>query len=253
MLPPGQRFFDRQWLVLVLVVFVVEIAFFTVVSATPLTAGQSDSILNGTQGILTEIENEPLALKAIDIFLNNAGIAVFEFIPITGWIKFYSVTLATGQVISALAASSGIPAPLLLITTFLSPHSWIELSAYAVAVAESLLLVYAIPKRRFRAELNRAVASVVLAMMLLFFAAFLEAITVQYDLIGFVYAWMVAVFVGLAIYAAWRRGRRHQTPPSGAEPTSPSGVTVPSPQGGETGGASGSAYMESSALDAGAI
>jgi uncharacterized membrane protein SpoIIM required for sporulation len=229
MLPAGRQSLDRRWLILVVSIFVFEVALFAVVSSMPLSAAQTNSLLNDTQGVVTQMQNEPLAFKATDIFSNNAWIALFEFVPVFGWIRFFTVTFTTGQVISALASTSGVPAVLLLITTFLSPHAWIELMAYAVAVAESLLLVYALLRRRLRAEIPRAAESLALAFLMLLFAAFLEALTVQYSsatsLAGFGYAWVVAVVVVLAFYWAWRKARG-PSPPSTPETTSPPGIPV---------------------------
>jgi len=245
MFPAERQIFDRRWLILVLITYVVEIAFFAIVSLTPLSASQSNSILNGTSGALNQIQSEPFPFKVISIFLNNAGIMVLEFVPILGWIRFASVTLATGQVLSALGSTSGVPAAFLLIVTFLSPHSWIELSSYAVAVAESFLLLYAIPARRLRAEVSRAAMSFGLAMLLLIFAAFLESITLEFGLDGFAYAWVLAILIGLGLYLVWRSQRRPPAPPYGAEPAPPPPIEVPPQQPPEPGaGGPGSSYME---------
>jgi uncharacterized membrane protein SpoIIM required for sporulation len=226
--------FDKRWFILVLATFVLEVALFAVVSSISLSSAQVTSLINGTQGTLTQIDNAPFAYKVVDIFSNNMEIASLEFVPVFGWIRFVTVTYSTAQVISALASSYGVPAALLLIVTFLSPHSWIELMAYAVAVAESVLLAYAVPARRLHAELFRAVASVPLVILMLMFAAFLEAITVQYgtvqnDFTGFGYAWGVAIAVGLALYLLHRRLRPSRGVPVVAQPFPPPDVYVPSP------------------------
>jgi len=207
----GKLRFDRRWLTLVLATFVFEVALFAVVSNVPLSPSDANSLLNDTRAILSQIENEPLMFNALDIFANNALIAVFEFVPFLGWIRFVEVTILTGQVISALASSSGVPASILLITTFLSPHSWVELMAYAVAIAESILMVYSAFAKRLKEELSRAAASFALVILMLMVAALLEAITVQYSIEGFVYAWAVALAIGLAVSWAYLRMRRSGT------------------------------------------
>jgi uncharacterized membrane protein SpoIIM required for sporulation len=215
--------FDRKWLILVLSIFVLEVAFFAVISSIPVSAAEADPLLNDTQGILAQIQNEPLALKAVDIFANNARIAVLEFVPFFGLVSFAEVTFSTGQVISALAYFSGVSAALLLVATFLSPHAWIELMAYAAAVAESVLLVYSASAGHLRAELSRAAASLALVMLMLMFAAFLEAITVEYSQDGFLYAWGVAIVAALAFYWLYHNARPKEVSRVGPEPLPPSG------------------------------
>jgi uncharacterized membrane protein SpoIIM required for sporulation len=167
--------------------------------------------LNDTQGLVSQLQNDSLIFKTIDIFVNNVRIALEEFVPGLGWYFFFGVTLTTGQIYSALGSSSGVPAALLLITTFLSPHSWFELAAYAIAVAESFFLVYAAFRSRLRAEVPRVASAVLLVIFMLFFAAFLEAIAIEYSFEGFAYAWGVVVVAALPLYWLLRNLRR---PPS---------------------------------------
>jgi uncharacterized RDD family membrane protein YckC len=96
-------------------------------------------------------------------------------------------------------------------------------------VAESFFLLYALATRRLLAELFRAAASVVLAIAMLMFAAFLEAITIEYGLPGFGYAWVVAVVVALVLFTVWRRVRTLAGVPTGAEPTPPPSVPISGP------------------------
>ncbi len=206
--PARKRLFDNSWLKVVVVVFVLQVALFAAVSFVTLPADQANSLLNDTKGLVSEVQNASLISKTIDIFVNNVRIALEEFVPGFGWYLFFGVTLTTGQIYSALGSSSGIPAALLLITTFLSPHAWFELAAYAIAVAESFLLVYAAFRRGLRAEVPRAAISVLLVVLTLFFAAFLEAISIEYSFEGFAYAWAVVVVAAFSLYWLFRNLRR---------------------------------------------
>ncbi|MGA1974502.1 MAG: stage II sporulation protein M [Conexivisphaerales archaeon] len=212
MMSSREPLFDRKWLILVLAVFVGQVALFAAFSTIKVPADQANSLLNDTKAIVAQMENEPLLLKALDIFLNNVSIALREFVPVLGWYIFYEATLTTGQIISSLAVSSGVPVSLLLITTFLSPHSYVEFMAYAVAVTESFLLAYSIPMRRLRAELPRAMSSLALAVFMLLFAALLESISIQYGFIGYAYAWGVLVLSVFPLY--WLNRRLHWPAPA---------------------------------------
>lgn len=217
--PARKPLFDNSWLKVVVVIFVLQVALLAAVSFVTLPADQANSLLNDTKGLVSEMQNASLISKTIDIFVNNVRIALEEFIPGFGWYLFFGVTLTTGQIYSALASSSGVPAALLLITTFLSPHAWFELAAYAIALAESFLLVYAALTRGLRAEVPRAAISVLLFVFMLFFAAFLKAISIQYSFEGFAYAWAVVVVAAFPLYWLFQYFRRRPVtpPPRGAE------------------------------------
>jgi hypothetical protein len=213
--PARRPLSNRTWLKAVVVIFVLEVATFGTLSFVALPADQASSLLNDTQGLVNQLQNDNLMAKTLDIFINNVRIALEEFIPGLGWYLFFGVTITTGQIYSALGSSSGVPASLLLLATFLSPHSWVELAAYAVAVAESFFFVIAAFRRNILSEFRRAAASIMLVISLLFFAAFLEAISIEYSFEGFAYAWAVVVVVALFAYWLGRRLRRRPvTPPA---------------------------------------
>jgi uncharacterized membrane protein SpoIIM required for sporulation len=212
--PARKPLFDRSWLKVVVVIFVLEVALFAALSFVTLPADQANSLLNDTQGLVSQMQNDSLISKTIDIFVNNVRIALEEFVPGFGWYLFFGVTVTTGQIYSALGSSSGVPAALLLITTFLSPHSWFELAAYAVALAESFFLVNAAVRRRLRAEVPRAASAVLLVVFMLFFAAFLEAISIEYSFEGFAYAWAVVVVAAFPLYWLFRNLHRPARSPS---------------------------------------
>lgn len=193
--------FTKSWLALVLAAFVLEVVLFAVFTTLPVSPSDANSLLNSTQGMLNRIGQESFAMKTLDIFANNVRIAAVEFVPGVGWYLFYLATSATSQILSALSVSTGIPSSFILLTLFISPHAWVELLAYAIAVAESVLLVVALTRRTVRAELSRAAASLILAALMLVFAAFLETITLELDLYGIVVAWAVVI---VAAYPAYR-------------------------------------------------
>jgi uncharacterized membrane protein SpoIIM required for sporulation len=217
--PARKPLLDTNWLKVVPVIFVMEVALFASLSLVTLPADQVNSLLNDTQGLVSQLQNDTLISKTIDIFVNNVRIALEEFVPGLGWYLFFGVTLTTGQIYSALGSSSGVPAALLLITTFLSPHAWFELAAYAIAVAESIFLVNAVFRRSLRFEVRRAAGAVLLVVAMLFFAAFLEVISIEYSFEGFAYAWVVAAVVIIPVYWLFRSSRRRPAapPPLGSE------------------------------------
>jgi hypothetical protein len=219
--PARRPLFDRSWLMAVLVVFILEVALFAALSFVALPADQASSLLNDTQGLVNQLQSDTLASKTVDIFVNNVWIAIQELIPVYGWNLFFQVTVTTGQIYSALGSSSGVPTSLLLVTTFLSPHSWFELLGYAVAVAESFFLVIAVFRRNLFFEVRRASAAILIVVSSLFFAAFLEAISIEYSFEGFAYAWAVVVVVAVSLYWLIRRARRRPAAPPSPEPAVP--------------------------------
>jgi uncharacterized membrane protein SpoIIM required for sporulation len=211
--PARKPLFDVSWLKVVMVIFILEVALFAALSFVTLPADQANSLLNDTQGLVSQLQNDTLISKTVDIFVNNVRIALEEFVPGLGWYLFFGVTLTTGQIYSALGSSSGFPAAFLLITTFLSPHAWFELAAYAIAVAESVLLVVAVFRRSLRFEVRRAADAVLLVVSMLFFAAFLEAISIEYSFEGFAYGWAVVVVFAIPVYWLFRSSRRRPVAP----------------------------------------
>jgi len=206
--PARGQLFDNGWFKAVIVVFVLEVILFAALSFVVIPADQANSLLQDTQGLVSQLQNESLLSKTVVIFSNNVRIALEEFVPGLGWYMFIGVTLTTGEIYSALGFSSGVPAALLLVMTFLSPHSWFELAAYAVAVAESFFLVNAAVKRRLRDEVPRATIAVLLVVFMLFFAAFLESISIQYSYEGFLVAWAVVAVAAFPLYLLFRNLRR---------------------------------------------
>ncbi len=173
-----------------------------------------------------------MVVQTLDILRNNLGIAIWEIIPGFGWFIFFAATMGTGQTLSALAIASNIPSVFIIITLFLSPHAWVELLAYAVAITESFLIVYSLFGRRLRKEGRRALASLGLMFFLLLFGAILEVVVIDFGIAGFVFAWAMAIVVGIAIFWASRHVSWPRAPgePSPAPIEAPPAVTSSDPR-----------------------
>ena len=136
------------------------------------------------------------------IFSNNARIALLEFIPAIGAIFFLVVGYNTGVVTQVITVSQNLPS-LTGVILFVFPYSFVELSAYAVAVGSGTMLVASMFRRRFLRELRVFAFEVVLALALLIAAAVMETAT-EYSLIAGLALWL-PTGLSLAAFLLLRR------------------------------------------------
>jgi uncharacterized membrane protein SpoIIM required for sporulation len=207
LLPGIRGLLTKRWALFVALIFVADLALFIASSLYPVPPSDVESVVNQAKGLVEGLSQAPLPVKVLLIFANNARIAVVEFVPVLGTIVFAVSSFTTGQVLSATAATTGIPSPLLVFAVFSSPHSWLELPAYALAAAQSLLLIYAAATRSFKFELRRTGVVMAIDMIVLFYAAFLESVTIELGLLGVPVAWVLLFPFLLGGYLAYRSAR----------------------------------------------
>jgi hypothetical protein len=70
-----------------------------------------------------------------------------------------------------------------------------------------LLLIYAAATRSFKFELRRTGVVMAIDMVVLFYAAFLESVTIELGLLGVPVAWVLLVPFLLGGYLAYRSAR----------------------------------------------
>jgi hypothetical protein len=116
---------------------------------------------------------------AKDIFLNNFPICLVIFIPVLGPLIAFSIMYNTGRVIAAVAIVRGVNPGALFAATFIFPHSWIEYSAYGLALSQSFWLIVGIARHRTKSELVSTLIMIGASAVILFVAAIVEWATIS--------------------------------------------------------------------------
>ncbi len=114
------------------------------------------------------------------IFQNNFMYTLIMFIPVLGPLSGFYVLYSTGRAIAAFALVSGENPAVLFLLTFFFPHAWIEYTAYALAMSQSLWLTLRIVQRRsLKAEAKYTCMFIAACAALLLIAAVVEMMTIQ--------------------------------------------------------------------------
>lgn len=151
---------------------------------TPLSAQDSQSINNDIEQIRASVQNASIWQATFIIFQNNVIIDMIMFIPFAGPAIGSYVLYNTGQAVNAESNSTennpmNLPAILVFLLLFISPHTWLEFAAYSTALASSLWLTWRIIQRKGKRELTRTAMFVAICVALLLIAAFVEAYLIQ--------------------------------------------------------------------------
>jgi len=161
----------RQWKWLFLVNLLFVIIVIAIGSSSPLSAIEGEEILENFESSLPDIATTP-------IFINNFLIAVIMFIPVLGPTIGTIILHTTGVVIAATAMSVNLPGVLLLLSLLIFPFAWLEFISYSIAITQSIFLVIGLLRSRFKNELFRTVFLILTVFVMLFVAAFIEAILI---------------------------------------------------------------------------
>jgi len=113
------------------------------------------------------------------IFGNNFMHCLIMFTPFFG--PFYSafIFFNTGTVIALIAVARNVNVTLLFVFLFSSPHTWLELFTYSLALSQSIFLASAIFKRRFKEETVRTCVIIAICALILLLAAIVEVILIS--------------------------------------------------------------------------
>ena len=133
------------------------------------------------QGIKEEFERMATYMMNVPaIFQNNLMYALIMFIPVLGPPSAFYVFYSTGRFIGALAMVSGKNPAALFLLMFFFPHTWIEYTAYALAISQSLWLTLRIAQRRsLKVEAKNTCMSIAACAALLLLGAVVEMATIQ--------------------------------------------------------------------------
>jgi uncharacterized membrane protein SpoIIM required for sporulation len=210
-------FFGKRRIVLISAIFMIQAASYFIIPSLPFGPGEEQQYTSQSKQLAGLIAgNSPLELFVL-IFFHNLVIALILVLPAAGILQFSSVTYATARTIQAIAVSAS-PQPLppiaVSMVLFFFPHTWIELVAYPVAVAESLLLIFYALKvivhlvrkkenidteTSLRLEIRYTVLTVVAVIVTLLVGAIFETVeiaTVPYEFLSWLpFLAVVGVFV----------------------------------------------------------
>ncbi len=197
---------DRQRLLLMLGVFAVELVVFVSGLVTPLSSGEQQIIANQTTTQFAPIQSASLQEQVVFIFSHNLLIALAEMVPVFGAFLFVYSVHFTGLVTQAIVAEKNLPGLAGLIL-FIFPYTFVELSAYAIAVASGVMLIWAAIMKRLVRELKVFAIEVVVIVAVLFTAAAMEAATGSSWIVG-IALWIPTglAMVGLKILSSGKSG-----------------------------------------------
>lgn len=127
-----------------ILVFFVFVALFTIVYAlgtqSTVTEAEAEEILAYFEGIIEEVD-------AMLIFTHNLTIALAMFIPGFGMVWGFFSAWTTGFAFAALEFLKPELGDVSPLAVFLTPFGMMELTAYAIAMSRSFLLIQQIIKR----------------------------------------------------------------------------------------------------------
>jgi len=103
--------------------------------------------------IKQEVENLTETTTWTDIFLNNFLLTLVTFIPAFGIFFAVFVQFGTGYVFGAVAQAYHVNNVQITLLTLVTPVGILEYSAYILALAESITLIYSIYKKGLKKRL----------------------------------------------------------------------------------------------------
>ena len=204
--------------------FVIEIALIIFVSNSAFFPGELASTQQQYNSIKPVLNQSALGQVA-SIFANNFRVAILELIPIGGPTIFALSIYETARIVEVIGISNGEGLFLALGTLFFLPSTWLELPAYAIAVAESGYLLYAIFAGfrngwgAFIKELRFLAVNLILIAGVLIVAAIFEVTEIQIETLtappappleaALVFlAWIPFALVFAGVLSFWRKARR---------------------------------------------
>lgn len=174
-----EGYFSRPFIYCVLISAVLIISVLVVAG----NSGAQATIEEATQ-TQRDIEAQAGNATAVDIFVNNAQIALISFLPVIGPVWMVFVQYNTGYAFGNLAKVYGIDYILVLSSSLADPIGLLENSAYILAMSESIMIVYsALEKKAQKRLLGQTWKTVLAVVGLLVIGAIIEAVALGRPLI----------------------------------------------------------------------
>ena len=172
-------------------------------------------------------------MQIFSIFWNNEQIAIQDLSPLTGPIELLITGYATARTIEAIALQASATPNTELFTLYVLPHTWIELSAYALATTEAIYLISSVLRggfdwNRLERELRYVPTVLVMMALILAVAATFEVLEIHVRGYAELLFW-IPTFLGVFLLVL-TISRRPVSPlstvaiPSGVPAVPPSGV-----------------------------
>lgn len=183
----GQGSIDRRPTSLLLriklypLVYMMMVASFIAGSYATMPAGQAQKIYDAFSEISKSLVANATGVDDVTyrLLYHNVTVLLPSVLPFIGMLMSLWITYSTGQVLSAISQVSRQSKYQLLIFTWSSAHTWLELLAITVASTESIILGMAILRKSLKDELGLSISSIILAISLLALAASLESVAVM--------------------------------------------------------------------------
>jgi uncharacterized membrane protein SpoIIM required for sporulation len=174
---------DRSRLVVFLVALIVEFTIFVFGLLTPLSVPAQQTLANETNAQFASIPTASGSQLVTLIFTHNLALAFLELVPLLGAFVFVYSIYVTGLVAQVIATSAGYPSQLGAVL-FVFPYSFVEFSAYAIAVASGVMLLVAWRRKTLSREIRVFPLELASVAAVLILAAAMETVTKFYPLIG---------------------------------------------------------------------
>ncbi len=157
--------------VLVFLIILVLCISITLISAL---TGIERSEANEIMQEMSKMEDVIKSAGVQIIFGNNLIHTLIMFIPLAGPCWGTYVLYNTGRVFAAYSILYDVDPATLFSMILIHPFAWMEYLSYALAISESLWMIYAVIKRNFRNEIIVASVTIVVCNVILLLAALVE-------------------------------------------------------------------------------
>ena len=198
-----------------IILFIIELILIFALSSIHLPSSDVSTLLSSYNQRKTQVGSQSYFSMLGTIFAHNFGIATLEFVPLLGAVMFLFSIAGTSLTIGAIGVSYSLPGALVMVSLLAVPSTWLELPAYAIAFAESIMLFRAGLNRTFKTELRSALFVWMFVAIELAVAATFESAEIKLETVNPIYAfgmWIpFFVVIGIAYFAGrhfefFRRG-----------------------------------------------
>lgn len=155
--------------------FVFELIILFVLSAITIPASLGKNLQSSFNSVAGKIYNQSYPNMVFSIFSHNLEIATGEIVPVIGPAYFTLSAGVTSITAAYIGKTKDLSGPLVMLNLFILPDTWLELPSYAIAAAESIMLIIALLNHSFKKELKRALFVWVFIAIELFTAASIES------------------------------------------------------------------------------
>jgi hypothetical protein len=170
----------KKRLFTIIAVFVVAVIVTTVGSFVPISAADAQQISNDLNQTVSTMQAQGTLVQFI--FGNNFLITLVMFIPVIGPVLGLFIMFNTGNVVGAIATSSGFSPIFALIALIITPVFWLEFAAYSTAMSESVWLFRRLLQGRGFRELRVMSVFVTITAVILAVGALVETALISVSL-----------------------------------------------------------------------